>query len=87
MKVQAISTIKSESGHLRTERLIIDIFPAKKPGTTGFWLYSEDYDDWFNTQTYPSEELIKLYVTYLYRRYFGARFDTLLKIIQIVQIQ
>lgn len=87
MKIQAVSVIKSASGHCRTERLIINIYPAKKPGTTGFWLHSEDYDDWFNTQTYPSEELINLYVTFLYRRYFGARFDRLIKIINICQIQ
>lgn len=87
MNIQVISAIKTSAGRFHTEKHVIDIFPAKKPGTTGYWLHSETYDDWFNTQTYPSDELIELYVTYLYRRYIGARFDRLIKIINICQIQ
>lgn len=88
MKVAVTVYIQNHEANneYRTDTRIINIYPAKKPGTTGFWLHSEDYDDWFNTQTQLCDELIELYVRFLYRRYL-VPYERLIKIISIKIIE
>lgn len=88
MKVAVTVYIQNHEANneYRTDTRIIKIFPAKKPGTTGYWLYDENLDAWFNTQSNLCDELIELYVRFLYRRYL-APFEKLIKIISIKIIE
>ena len=87
MKVAVTTYIKNlNNGLFVTATRTINIYPAKKPGTSGFWLYDEDTDSWFNTQTQLCDELIELYVHFVYQRYL-APFEKLIKIISIKIIQ
>lgn len=88
MKVAVTVYIQNHEANneYRTDTRIIHIYPARKPGTSGFWLHDADIDDWFNTQTQLCDELIELYVRFLYRRYL-VPFEKLIKIISIKIIE